>query len=121
MFDWFMSLFKGSDTVKEGHLHDFRSSYWGHSIVFEGKGKRKDSFEVHGWVTPSLEVGDVFLHQAGKGLAVFYVLSVESVNDPKDMFFATVGIIRYATEADIEQVTAKTAAGSVKINLDAEI
>jgi hypothetical protein len=121
MFDWFMGLFKRSETVKEGHLHDFRSTYWGHSIIFGGKGKRKNSFEAHGWVTPHLSAGDIFLHHAKKGLAIFYVLEVDNKRNVPDMFFATVGIIRYATEADIARVTTETKTGSVKINLDQEV
>ena len=121
MFDWFMKLFKGSETVKEGHIYDFRSNFWGHSIVFDGKGKKSNSQKVHGWVTPHISPGDIFLHQATKGLAVWYVLEVENVKDPSDMFFATVGIIRYATEADIEQVKTPTYTEPVKINHITEV
>ena len=42
----------------------------------------------------------IFLYPTTKGMKVWFCLEVKNYNDPKDMFLATVGIIRYATNSD---------------------
>lgn len=85
-------------------MYDLRHCGWGHSVVFEGAGKIPNSQEVHGWLTPRVSKGDTFLFPATKGLAIWQLIEVENCSDPEDMFFGTVGIIRYATEQDLKQV-----------------
>lgn len=99
MFGWL----RKSKESKEGRLYDLRNRIWGHNIEFDGDGKLPHSRRVHGWLTPYVSEGDMFLYPATKGLAVWLLMKVENCNDPRDMFFGTVGIIRYATEEDLKR------------------
>ena len=88
----------------EGRMYDLRNCCWGHSIVFSGDGKQPHTRKVCGWLTPYASKGDTFLFPATKGMAVFQFIDIKNCDDPRDMFFGTVGIIRYATEADLKKV-----------------
>ena len=86
-------------------MYDLRNCNWGHSVVFVGDGRKiAHSKTVHGWLTPYVSAGDTFLFPATKGLAVWLLIEVRNCDDPRDMFFGTAGIIRYATEEDLERV-----------------
>lgn len=100
MFKWL----KTKKDKEEGRMYDLRHRHWGHNVEFDGDGKTPHSREVHGWLTPYVSKGDTFLFPATKGLAVWLLIKVENCNDPRDMFFATAGIIRYATEEDLQRV-----------------
>ena len=88
---------------KDVMLIDFRNSYWGHSIVFD-KTNEDNSFEVYGWHSPVPEKGDEFLHKFKKGIGVCIFMDVKPCDDPKDMFFANAGLIRYATQEDYDKL-----------------
>ncbi len=104
MFGWITKRFKKEPTeIKEGFMHDFRNCCWGHAISFNGEGKLPNSRKVYGWASPTVNKGDTFLLEATKGLAVWMFIEVKNCDDPRDMFFATVGITRYATDEDIEK------------------
>ncbi len=102
MFGWFRK--KKEICTKEGRMYDLRRCCWGHSIGFDGEGKAPHSRKVHGWLTPCVSNGDTFLFPATKGLAVWLLMEVENCDDPKDMFFAAAGIIRYATDEDLKSI-----------------
>lgn len=104
MFSWLKRKKSKEEVIEEGKMYDLRQCCWGHSIEFDGNGELPHSKEVHGWLTPCVSKGDTFLFPAIKGLAVWMLIKVRNCNDPKDMFFGTVGIIRYATEEDLEKV-----------------
>ena len=96
-----LRFLKRKPAPKERRMYDLRKCFWSHSVVFVGEGKIPMSQQVHGWLTPYVKKGDMFLFPATKGLAVWVMIEVENCKDPRDMFFATVGIIRYATKKDI--------------------
>jgi len=104
MFKW-LKKEKAPQEKKEGKLYNLRTCYWGHSVVFDGDGKLLNSRRVHGWLTPHISKGDMFLFPATKGLAVWLLTEVKNCNDPSDMFFGEAGIIRYATEEDLKRVS----------------
>jgi hypothetical protein len=96
--------FNTKKPLREGRIYDLRHKCWGHNIEFRGKGKLKNSHRICGWLTPRVSNGDLFLHPATKGLAVFQLFHVENCDDPADMFFADTGIVRYATSNDLKKV-----------------
>jgi len=104
MFGWLKSLFTPKKEPQEGRMYDLRERYWGHSIKFNGNGKLPNSHSVYGFLTPSASNGDTFLFPATNGLAVWALLEVDNCDDPRDMFFAEAGVIRYATEDDLMKV-----------------
>ncbi len=105
MFEWLKWL-KTEKDKKEGRMYDLRHCGWGHNVEFDrdGSGKEPNTHNVHGWLTPYVSKGDTFLFPATKGLAVWLFTDVKNCGDPGDMFFGTVGIIRYATEEDLKRV-----------------
>ena len=74
---------------KEPHLspHDNR---WGRSIEWFDF----DAMEVHGWMRPPPEVGDVFDAEMQSGnIARFKFTEVRRTYNPPDMFFGKVDLV----------------------------
>jgi len=87
----------------EGRMYDLRNLSLDHFIVFEGEHKYiLNTQRVHGFLTPYVSAGDTFLFPTNKGLAVWQFVKVENCDDPRDMFFGVVGVIRYATDEDLK-------------------
>ena len=92
---------KDLDNAVEGKMLDYRHNEWGHAIHFPKERKKDLTWRVDGFHTPLPSVHDTFLTK-GKGGddLVFIFIEVEPCGDPRDMYFAKVGCIRKATEAD---------------------
>lgn len=100
-----LNLFKKKEkSIKPtGRMIDYRTNYWGHSI---GGWKRTEdnSFSVHGFCNRLPIVGDECLHKFSQGIGVCIFLAVEPCDDPKDMYFARVGLTHYATNEDYDKL-----------------
>ena len=94
---------KSNKDKREGRMYDLQKCHWGHNVEFNGEGKQSHTQRVYGWLTPYVSVGDTFLFPATKVLAVWFLTEVRNCDDPRDMFFGTAGIIRYATEEDLKR------------------
>lgn len=88
-------------------LIDYRTKTWGHNIEFL-ETHEDGSFDVYGFNSTFIPRDkDEFLHHFKKGVGVCTLWDVHPCNDPKDMFFAKAGIIRYATEEDYAKLNEK--------------
>lgn len=88
-------------------LIDYRKKYWGHNIEFNELNDN-GSFNVCGWCTPHIKIGDEFMHSFKKGMGICVFTEVRNCNNPKDMYFGKVGLIRYATDKDLEVLNEQT-------------
>jgi len=60
---------------------------WGNSICHHDDGR--SPFEIYGWMTPLIAVGDeIRWENMSGGITCAYVKSVENCSSPRDMFFA---------------------------------
>lgn len=103
-----MKFFKKKE--KNKRLIDYRKKYWGHSLEFT-KTNDDNSFQVYGWCSDIPKEGDELLHKFKKGIGVCVFLEVRPCNDPKDMFFAKIGLIRYATDEDYKRLQNQNKSG----------
>lgn len=105
------SLFKKRDPSHHKvpapqYRHDFRSSnqYWGHALIITksyGDEKTGNLADCNGHVTPRAKVGDQVILSMDSGKdAVWVFLEVKNRNDPKDMFFAKIGVLGYLEDVE---------------------
>ena len=101
---------KKAEKESASRMIDYRTKGWGHSISF-GERNKDNSFNVHGFCSTMPKNKDEFLHKFEKGIGVCVLSDVRPCNDPKDMFFAKAGLIRYATKEDYEKSKQKNNSG----------
>ena len=85
---------------------DYRKQGWGHKIIFHSKND-DNSHTISGFLTPPPKDGDEFLHEFDNGENSFAgVCELKDVNpysDPHDMYKARAGLVRIATDEDIQR------------------
>jgi hypothetical protein len=84
--------FPAKPVAYTGRTIDMMKSMWGWSIGGFHYVESTDSFRVHGWCTPRPKPGDQIKVNVKGEPEFFFVLNVEYVRDPDDMFFANLEV-----------------------------
>lgn len=91
--------------VSDPHRYDCTKETWGHTCNIDSKSKfditdgpkneRGTYYKCDGHLHPSVRVGDQVIISFEKGDVILTFVEVTNCRDPRDMYFATIGVLGY--------------------------